>query len=267
MKTRKIIVCIIAVVLVITICILFVNVFAFEEESVVSEPNTTPEVTEELVGDLYSYIPENDMGLKTMYTGYYNTINNISNDIILSMIYEYLLEFDEFSLEATSLEEITSNNILLSTDNVNNLNPLYKISVDIINDTFPKIFGEEQTFRIDNFRYNYNTLGRLNSTKTYFYIFNNTPLNTDKNDIVFRDITKYAVTNNGETIEIYDYYLKCDLNNNNCYNDEEKRILNNDIKYSDNFNIEDHLDNVATYKHTYNFENDYYYWSSSDLDD
>lgn len=266
MKTRKIIMCIIAVILVIAIMFLFVNVFAFEDDPVENTPTaTTPEITEDLINQLYSYIPENEMGLHTMYTGYYNTINNISNDIILSMIYEYLLEFDEFSLEATSLDELTINNVLLSNDNINDLKPLYKISVDVVNETFPKIFGESQTFKIANFRYNYNTLGRLDSTNSYFYIFNNTPLETNKNDIVFRGITKYAVTNNNETIEIYDYYLKCDLNTNNCYNDEEKKLLNNNIKYTDNFDINNYLDKTVTYKHTYKFEHDYYYWFSSDL--
>lgn len=263
MKTKKIIMCVIAALLVIAICIIFVTVFDFEKEQ---DPQITPNnVTEELINQLYSYIPTNEMGLHTMYTGYYNTINNISNDIIESMIYEYILEFDEFKLESVTFEEMTSAGVLNNSDNTNDLQPLYKVNVSVFNETFPKIFGTEATFRIADFRYNYNTLGRLDDNSNYFYIFNNTPLQTDKNDIVFRNITKYAVTDNNNTIEIYDYYLKCDLNTNNCYNDEEKRLLNNSIKYSDNFNINDYLNNVVTYKHTFKYENDYYYWFSSDL--
>ena len=258
--------CIIAVILVIAICIIFINVFAFEDKPTNNpSKDETPEVTEDLVNQLYSYIPENEMGLHTMYTGYYNTINNINNDIILSMIYEYLLEFDEFSLETTSLSELTNKSILLSTDNINDLNPLYKIRFDVIKNTFSKIFGEKQTFKIANFRYNYNTLGRIDNTEEYLYIFNNTPLETDKSDIVFRGITKYAVTDNNKTIEIYDYYLRCDLNTNNCYNDEGKKQLNNNIKYQDNFDILNYLDKTVTYKHIFKFENDYFYWFSSDL--
>lgn len=265
MKTKKIIMCIIAVILVVVICVLFVNIFKFKDNPDQKPQIDTPEITEDTINALYSYIPVNEMGLHTMYTGYYNTINNISNDIILSMVYEYILNFDEFSLESTSLEELTNANILNSSDNTNDLKPLYKISVELVNEIFPKIFGSEAEFRLADFRYNYNTLGRLDSSSTYFYIFNNTPLSTDKNDIVFRNITKYAVTNNNETIEIYDYYLKCDLNTNNCYNDEEKRLLNNSIKYSENFDIKNHLDNTVSYKHTYKYEDGYYYWFSSDL--
>ena len=66
MKKRKIIMVLIAILLVILLITLFITLFDFE-----NEPNDTdnlPKVTEELINELYSYIPKNEMGLQTMYT-------------------------------------------------------------------------------------------------------------------------------------------------------------------------------------------------------
>lgn len=263
MKKKKWILYIIVALLVILLCVLFVTVFDFEKDAKQNEEEL-PAVTTDLIDQLYSYIPVNEMGLHTMYTGYYNTINNISNDIVESMIYEYITNYDEFQLESTSIDEMLSASVITNT---NDITPLYKVKVSVFNDVFPKIFGSEATFRIADFRYDYETLAKVDSNEEYYYIYNNTPLNTDKNDLVFRNITKYAVTENNRTIEIYDYYLKCDLNTNNCYNDEEKRLLNNSIKYTDNFDINNYQDNLTIYKHTYKYEDGYYYWFSSDIAD
>ena len=261
MKKRKIIMVLIAILLVILLITLFITLFDFE-----NEPNDTdnlPKVTEELINELYSYIPKNEMGLQTMYTGFYNQIANLSNDIIQSMIYEYIKNYDEFKLETTSLEEMYASGVLDSTSNTNDITPLYKISLNEFNAIFPKIFGKNAEYRNENFRYNYNTLLRLDSNNEYYYVYNNTPLTSNLNDVVFRDITQYAVTNNNETIIIYDYYLRCDLNTNICYDDERKREVSN-VTYTEDFDINNYLDELATYKHTYRYEDGYYYWSSSE---
>lgn len=262
MKGRKIIIYVVVILLVAVLCIVFLNVFDFEKDEKVNK--TTPEVTEELIHQLYSYIPKNEMGLHTMYTGNYNTINNISNDIVQSMIYEYIENYDQFQLEYTTIDELVSEDILLSTEQVADITPLYKVKVDVFKEAFPLIFGQEESFRIADFRYNYDTVAKINPTADYYYIYHNAPLSTDKNDVVFRDITKYAVTDEGQTIEIYDYYLKCDLNTNNCYDNEDKTKMNNLVKYSTNFDINSVIDNLAVYKHSFKYEDGYYYWYSSE---
>ena len=263
MKKKKWILYIVVALLVVLLCLLFVTIFGFEKDTKPTEEEL-PEVTTDLIDQLYSYLPLNEMGLHTMYTGYYNTINNISNDIILSMVYEYIVNNDEFKLENTSIDEMLSSQVI---SNASDITPLYKVKVSEINAIFPKIFGSEAKFKIADFRYDYKTLAKVDSDKEYFYIYNNTPLNTDKNDIVFKSITKYAVTENNRAIEIYDYYLKCDLNTNNCYNDEEKRLLNSSIKYTENFDINNYQDKLMIYKHTFKYEDGYYYWFSSDIAD
>ena len=142
--------------------------------------------------------------------------------------------------------------------------PINKISVSEFNAIFPIVFGDATLFNIDDFRYDYDTLLNLNDTFDYYFVYN-IPLENTNNDIVFRDIVRYAVTDNGQTIEIYDYYLKCDLNNNNCYNNERKTELNSSIKYSNNFNINNYSDLLTIYKHTYKYNNGNYYWFSSEV--
>lgn len=263
MNKKKIIISIGVIILVIVVCILFVTVFAFDKK----EPESTelPEVTEELVNQLYSYIPTNEMNQQTMYSFTYTRFNNITNSVALITVYEYILEHDEFKLETTSITDMQTNGVLHSNENESNITPLYKIKAEEFTNAFKKIFGKEASLTLEDFRYNYNTLLRLNSNKDYYFVLNNNPLDNPNNDIVFHDITKYVVTENNKTIEIYDYYLKCDLNTNNCYNDERKNTLNAFVKYNDSFSIDNYQTNLANYKHTFKYEDGYYYWYSSEI--
>ena len=207
MQIKKIIMYIIVILLVIGICVLFVNLFNFNDKV----ENDIPEVTEELVDKLYSYIPENEIGYQAMYMGYFNTFVNIGSDTIQSMIYDYILNYEKDLIENVTNEEIQVNSI---TINGVGYNPSSKIKVSVFEDIFPLIFGKENTYSVNDFQYSYEVRGKLNETKDYFYIFDSIQTN-NTNDLIFRDITRYAVTNNRETIEIYDYYLKCDLNTKN----------------------------------------------------
>ena len=261
MQKKKIFMYIILILLVIGICISFIYIFNFNKPEDKTE-NDIPEVTEPLVEKLYSYLPENETGLQSMYVGYYTTFNNIGSDIIQSMIYEYVLNYERDSIENVTTEDMEVNSI---TINGVNYNPSSKIKVTVFSDIFPLMFGKEATFNARDFRYSYNISVRLNETKDYYYIYENIDYQNNVNDIIFRDINKYAVTDNGETIEIYDYYLKCDLNNNNCYNDERKAKLNNQIKYTSDFNIENYKDDLVIYKHSFKYDNGNYYWFSSEL--
>lgn len=257
MDKKKIIICIAVFLLVAIIYFSFGYFFTFEKDK---EENEIPDVTEALVEKLYSYLPENPLSLYGMYSYTYTTINNISNDLIQATIYEYILNYDEFQLEVTSLTEMQSYNISLESGEVT---PLYKIKLDLCEEVFYSLFGSNSTYQIKDFRYDYNTLIKTDSNKEYYFVYNNS-LETSENNIVFRDIIQYEVTDNKETIEIYDYYLKCDLNTLDCYNDERKSNLNSTVKYSEDLDITNYISSLTKYKHTFKYENGYYYWYSSE---
>ena len=86
----------------------------------------------------------------------------------------------------------------------------------------------------------------------------------DKDFIEFKAITRYAVSE--DEITIYEYYLKCDTTTNVCFNDEARDSLS-DITYTIDFNINNYLNSLTIYEHTfkYNSENDSYYWYSSQM--
>lgn len=245
----------VVILLVIGICILFISIFAFEDDK---KELTIPEPNEEQVGILYQILPENPMNYQTMYTGSYTRLHNISNDIIQSMIYAYLKNFDNSKLEATTIEEISATGAVLNGE----ITPIAKIKVAEFNLVYNQIFGPDSELKLEDFRYDYQTLAEVSDD--YYYIYETTPLTNSDNEVVFKDIIRYAVTENNKTIEIYDYYLKCDLNDNTCYDDERKTKVNTKIKYSEDLNIEDYLDNTVTYKHTFKYNEGHYYWYSSE---
>lgn len=247
----------VVILLVIGICILFITVFAFESDK---DSVLIPEPSEEQIEILYEILPENPMNYQTMYTGSYTRLHNISNDIIQSMIYSYLKNFDNSKLEATTTEEISASGATINGE----ITPINKIKASEFKRVYNQIFGPDTELKAEDFRYDYSTLAHLNGD--YYYIYEATPLPNSTNDIVFKDIIRYAVTENNTTIEIYDYYLKCDLNDNNCYNDERKTKINNKIKYSDEFNIEEYIDELTTYKHTFKYNDGHYYWYSSETE-
>lgn len=260
---KKWLIYVIVILLVIGICFLFITVFNFEGNK--ENETEIPEPTENLISQLYKCLPENEMNYQTMYTGNYVRLHNISNSIIESMIYNYLKSFNNSKLETTSIEEMQAAGVIATNDNINDITPLSKVKVEVFKDTYPLLFGSSKELTVENFRYNYNTEAVVDGNSEYYYFYENTPLENNDNEIIFKDIVRYVVTENNQTIEIYDYYLKCDLNNNNCYNDERKEDINNTIKYNANLNIDNYIDNLTTYKHTFKYEDGYYYWYSSEL--
>ena len=260
MKLKKILMYLIVALLVIGVGIAFVVIFNFDNP----QEEVVPEITEDEVFKLYNSIPENPMGYGATYPAYYTQYNNLSNTVVLSAIYEYILDYDASKLTSITTADLPSN--IVNNTNYGKITPLYKVSTSTFEEFFPKLFGKDKLdkMKIEDFRYDYQTLAEI--VDGYYYIFMADPLETNTNDIVFHDMTKYLVTENNKTIEIYDYYLKCDLNTNNCYNDERKTELNSQVKYNPNFNINNYIDNLVIYKHTFNYEDGYYYWYSSSQD-
>ena len=76
---------------------------------------------------------------------------------------------------------------------------------------------------------------------------------------------RYAVTDNNKTIKIYDYYLKCDVNTQNCYNDDKLSKLNNKVKYNSSININQYISDLVTYEHTFIYEDGNFHWKNSQV--
>lgn len=259
MNKKKILIFVIVIIFVIGICFAFIKLFDFENSE---EENNVPEivVNEELVDKLYSYLIENnEMELNALHSAFYTTYNTLSVDAIQTMIYQYIINYDEFALETLTPQELGS-----IVNNSSGFTPLYKISLDVFLDNLSTIFGPDITFTPKTFNYSKNIRAHYDEETNYYYIYN---LNNEE-EITFteyKNMTRYALTENNTIIKIYDYYLKCDTTTNICYNDERRRNVNDFITYSPNLNIESYINNLVTYEHTFKYDTqtEEFYWVSS----
>lgn len=259
MNKQKIIMYLLVIVLVVIICFGFVKFFGFESNK---EKNKTNDINEELVLKLYSYLIDvNASKVTSMYNGNYASYNSLSYNSILIMIYEYIKTYDDFELEATTIDELLNNSIIDIQDGVI---PLYKIKIEEFEKVFKIIFGNGEKLNLIDFSYDINTFFKLDSNKTYYYVYTNN-ISEENSDVVFKEMLRYAVTDNNKTIKIYDYYLKCDVNNQNCYNDDKLSKLNNKVKYNSSININQYINDLVTYEHTFIYEDGYFHWKSSQV--
>ena len=259
MNKRKVVMYLLVFILVVVICLGFVKFFGFESNK---EESKTNDINEELVLKLYSYLIDvNASKVTSMYNGNYASYNSLSYDSILIMIYEYIKTYDEFELEATTIDELLNNNIINNQDGVI---PLYKIKIEEIEKVFKIIFGNSEKLNVIDFSYDINTFFKFDSNKTYYYVYTNN-ISEENSDVVFKEMLRYAVTDNNKTIKIYDYYLKCDVNTQNCYNDDKLSKLNNKVKYNSSININQYISDLVTYEHTFIYEDGNFHWKSSQV--
>ena len=252
-NTQKAILYVTAIILSILIFIIFGKSFRFERGK--EKPTTT--VDKVLIDELYTYIPDsNDYKMDGIYSKY-SSIYNINISVVEQMIINYLNNNSK-----DKLQSITDTDLFNIGVDVTYIKPLYKISNKDLTYGLERVFGNN-TNNI-NFRDAY--IDKNTRTKYFdnnLYVYNYEPELTD-DSVVFRKYNKYTISND-KTIKIYDYYLKCDKSTNICYNDDRETIVNNLVTYSDSFNIENYLDKLQQYEHTFKFANDSYYWDSTKM--
>lgn len=261
MNKEKIIMIIIVVILVIGLGFLFIKLFDFENQTDINnESNISKEVDEETIHQLYSYFLENNeveySGIhSTHYVGNKNIVNQ-NPQYVNAMIYQYILNNNQSSLETLTSEELST-----VVNNSQNYTPLYKVSLSKFEEVTNLLLGQEVTLRPREFAYTNKVKAVF--ANDYYYIYD-TLEEVDKDFIEFKAITRYAVSE--DEITIYEYYLKCDTTTNVCFNDEARDSLS-DITYTIDFNINNYLNSLTIYEHTfkYNSENDSYYWYSSQM--
>ena len=253
---KKILIFIGVTLLVRIMCIVLINVFNFEGNEEENKTNIN-EIGEDTVNELYSYfLVDNPLGIRGIYTNGYVHYQNFNNVMLKAMIYQYILNNAELSLETLTQEEL--NSVLNQTGFI----PVHKISKNKFEEVLNIMFEPEAAIVYNDFNYSNNI--SLHFANDYYYVYNNNST-TSSDDYVYKNMIRYAIAENGTVIKIYDNYLRCDVNTNRCYNDEAKESVNSNVVYSENFNISDHIDDLVTYEHTFrlNEENNSYYWDST----
>lgn len=261
MNAKKIAIIIGVVLLVLGSCFGFYKLFNFEKNN--KETNTNiDKIGESTIKKLYSYLlNDNALEYDGVHSTHYVINTNLANQntrYIQAMIYQYILNYDNFSLEVLTKEELSE-----VLNNTNNSTPLYKVSLSKFKKAAKTILGPDIKFISTDFDYNKNIKAKYNNE--YYYIYG-TNENINNNYIEYKEIIRYALTENNTVIKIYDYYLKCDLETKQCYNDENRKDLNTAIVYSSNFNIDNYINNLVTYEHSFKYDKEtdsFYYYSST----
>lgn len=257
---------VISVAVLVVICIVvFLKSFTFESENVEGDYLTYPTITDEYVDELYAFLDGYSSSVTgTMYTGMYIKHHNLSYSVIMAMGYNYLVKFDEGKIE--SIGNVEQQNPVEGEDVVGEVKvPIYKFSEADLLSAITAVFGADVKFNLGDFVYEEDQVLydiKYNSTEKMFYVYQN---ENKSNVIVYHGITKYAVTNNGNNVVIYDYYLKCSLETSRCYNDEKMqeinssyRVVNGEVDLTDQSSLK-------VYSHTFVYNKKDYNWVSSEL--
>lgn len=242
-KSTKLLFIIAVVLLVVLAILIFLKVFMFDNTTIDNNVN------KELVEQLYEYIPDdNEYQINSIYTTHYVQFNNINYSTISIIIYNYIINNEEFLLEKVNDNEVS-----------NLSNVLYKIELADFKKCMNIIFGDDVSYEPKDFTIDNTKSAKVINNYIYVYESNN---DLKDNYIVYKQYDSYTITDDGNTIQIYEYYLKCDKTTFICYDDDNTSYINNKVKYSDNLNINDYKDNLRKYVHTYRLKNDNYYWES-----
>jgi len=244
------------IILVILFIFLFLKFFSFEPDKNQPKPGYYPTITDEYVDKYYSYLngySENNN--LTMYNKNFTKLADLAPEVIFGIAHNYITINDQFKLKYVSIEE---------KNELNNQNILYKIEENDILKSVKEMFGGEATINLKNYKLSEKRSVYYDEIKKCFYIYNDESIE-DSLYVEYRDMDSYMVSNNGNTLVIFEYYLKCKKENGLCYNDEKATINNNKYKLKDdNINITN-KDNLQMYQHTFKYENNSYYWYSSEI--
>ena len=240
---KEILAYILVFIITMTLTFTFLKTFAFEK----NEHKVNNEVSEELIKRLYSYIPN--------YRSYYNKYQNLSSSEIGKVIYNYILNYNNSLLTNYSINELESNE---------DVTPIGKIKKEDYEDVAYYIYGKDIKLNHQNLTLYPNIKALFKDDYYLIYKLNNYPDNNKERRIY----TSYELTDNGNTIIIYDRYIICDISTKKCYNDTEKRSLSNySFIVNDEVDLENNMSRARAYKHTFKKVDNNYIWVSSEIDD
>lgn len=250
-KGKKLIIYLIVIILAITIVFLFLKIFKFDKKV-----NTEyPEVTEADIKEIYKLIPEKNYNAgSSFYVGSYLTSNNIGYSTISLVTYNYIERTNPFKFEV-----ITENDVNLVGKNYK---LLYKINKEYFLEMVKYIFKETNYYILD-FKIDENKSAKIKDGYDYLYIYeSNNEL--DDNIIYYKGLDSYTVENGNESIKIIEYFLKCNKTTKVCYDNEgTNEAVNNNIKYSENLNINEYKDKLKRYEHKFSYIDGHYKFVST----
>ena len=250
-KGKKLVIYLIVMISVILIAFLFIKIFKFDKK-VITE---YPEVTENDIKEIYKLFPEKNYNAgPSFYIGSYLASNNVSYSIISLVTYNYIERTNPFKFETITKEDT---NLVGS-----NYKLLYKINKDYFLEMAKYIFKETNYYILD-FKIDENKSAKIKDEYDYLYIYeSNNKL--DDNIIYYKGLDSYTVENGNESIKIIEYFLKCNKTTKVCYDNEgTNEVVNNNIKYSEDLNINDYKDKLKRYEHKFSYEDGHYKYVST----
>ncbi len=253
LKKKEILAYTLVFVLVLILYFLFFQIFAFEKDEKKEDLETYPEITNELIQELYSYIPDHNR----YYVGY----KHLMGDVRQIPVYNYILKYNNKILGTITIDDLRNNNIIAPNEGEGEYVPLYKISQKDFEKNMEILYG-----KVDNY---YHRSFSINSNTKAYYIENVGYLIYQKglaNERYITDATyeKYAITDSGATLLIYDRYAMCDVTTNECFGDrrgEGGKLAG--VSISDG-KIVGNKDSKKEYVHKYKFADGKYYWYSTE---
>lgn len=250
-KGKKLVAYLIVILSVIIIAFLFWKIFKFDKKVNVEYP----EVTEADIKEIYKFFPERNYNAgPSFYIGSYLASNNIGYSTISLVTYNYIERNNPFKFETITEEDIS----LVGKD----YKLLYKINKDYFLEMVKYIFKETNYYILD-FKIDENKSAKIKDEYDYLYIYeSNNEL--DDNIIYYKGLDSYTVENGNESIKIIEYFLKCNKTTKVCYDNEgTNEIVNNNIKYSENLNINEYKDKLKRYEHKFSYEDGHYKFVST----
>lgn len=211
-------------------------------------------IDDSLAKEIYEKLTTDEVGVNyTFYNAFNTKYTNLSPEFVAKIAYLDL---------TSSYEELTPEEfetiVLPNLPNEFEYNPLVKIDGNTFNDKIKSIFGDDIEIINTNFVIDEKQRGYYDQKRNYVYIYESNDIKTKY--YTERKMIGFEEKNNGDTLIIYDYFIKCEPDTKKCYNDDHLVNPNNNVT----------LDNVditkgATYKHTFKKINNKYIWDSSNL--
>ena len=126
-----------------------------------------------------------------------------------------------------------------------------------------KYIFKETNYYILDFKIDENKSAKIKDGYDYLYIYeSNNEL--DDNIIYYKGLDSYTVENGNESIKIIEYFLKCNKTTKVCYDNEgTNEAVNNNIKYSENLNINEYKDKLKRYEHKFSYIDGHYKFVST----
>ena len=239
----------IVLIIVIILIFLFFNIFKFNAN--VKKENI---VDDSYVKEIYENMITDEFGVSyTFYNAFNTKYNNLSPEFVSKIAY---LELDN-SYENLTQEEFDTI-VLPNISNEYNYEPIAKINGKTFNDKIKSIFGDNVTIKNTSFVIDEKRSGYYDEMSNYIYIYESN--NIKEKYYTKREMIGFEEKDNGDTLIIYDYFIKCEPITNKCYNDDHLVNPNNNVTYND---ID--ISKGAKYKHIFKKINDKYMWDSSNL--